>query len=710
MFFEVEGKKLDYEEINGIINLLLSEIKDIVKKDEEGKDDILNFKVIFNNETEVDVLLFIHILIYSYLIQFDTYDNNEEFYYALRIFVKNKIKNLKENQRIALSYTDLSKNEIMINQKIIEIYKKSYDVFLEISRLGQKKIKEVIIEKNINLNNILENNLKEEFSIKENFTGTLENFEKIIKNEMFDEENDEFSNLKHLYEILKDTVLLLFFYYSKKMKIEDKINLKFTDNSWFIYLLSLIFCNYENNNANIFKKSDLFLKYGIDMNEFENLIKGKGLNFEEEIKMFYLLNCYGASKKMNLMPNDEGEILIEIVKNPNKIESFNFNKDKKNLFIENFVEILFLTGDTETKQNIKNFYTKIQTDVEESVILFKGVFNSLTEYNHIVLFNELKEMYNNISLEEKDEFLKTLMFAFIKNKRKTLDFDQKNEIYSEMLKNLTREISFEIQFNNFIFLKDKIFFYDNIFDEKRLIAEENFLKIFDELKENAMVEEKDLKEYEEKEKEKNKLKEEAKITIFVNSGISLQELKEEKKELFFVLIFKLFVKILLYKKKQKQIIKKEIDESDFNIMLDILTLIEFKNRGINFYFDNFCEIDYLIKYKDKIENFFSVGLIKNDKIVDNKFYEKLKKIFIESFEIYFENGKIFKDFENKSEDENEENEKRAAKMTGLKGAIAKKNAEYDGRYSLIELEEIINNIVKEKIKNKVDFFNFNEGE
>ena len=145
-------------------------------------------------------------------------------------------------------------------------------------------------------------------------------------------------------------------------------------------------------------------------------------------------------------------------------------------------------------------------------------------------------------------------------------------------------------------------------------------------------------------------------------------------------------------------------------MLDILTLIEFKNRGINFYFDNFCEIDYLIKYKDKIENFFSVGLIKNDKIVDNKFYEKLKKIFIESFGIYFENGKIFKDFENKSEDEEEENEKRAAKMTGLKGAIAKKNAEYDGRYSLIELEEIINNIVKEKIKNKVDFFNFNEGE
>ena len=127
---------------------------------------------------------------------------------------------------------------------------------------------------------------------------------------------------------------------------------------------------------------------------------------------------------------------------------------------------------------------------DESVILFKGVFNSLTEYNHIVLFNELKEMYNNISLEEKDEFLKTLMFAFIKNKRKTLDFDQKNEIYSEMLKNLTREISFEIQFNNFIFLKDKIFFNDNIFDEKRLIAEESFLKIFYELKENVATEEK----------------------------------------------------------------------------------------------------------------------------------------------------------------------------------------------------------------------------
>lgn len=631
IMLNINSEDYDYNMINHVYKTLSEKIADVKLDFERSKFDkskIFEGSFILKSNSDVvviDTMIFLHLLVMSYLVGFEVSEDQEMYKSILNGSVAENIEQYEDELKKADTLYFENENRKKVYNIFIELFRISENVFISLvnnikGNIREKILTEVILKFNSS-NRIFNSIFREKIKIDKKLDKCFNEIEKIFEKKIIpickEYLSDEADSTYHLIKILEDGIKAIYTsIIFEKEGISESLNLIYNKNTWFVYFYSVLFSNYNKSKINLLKLNGNidFLKFGADISTVNRAIddfiienKLQDIDKELEAEIFYIFLSTGYYNKSlyNIKSLDESyKIELNFIdKNRNKIfdkglEVYRLNRD---LVLLNFINMILMTENNNLKESIETFYEKINDiqideEIEEEIkdveFAINDIFKNLEE-GMFLKYNELKKIYYSEIKENKIRMIKEFI-NILMNRTNIKVNSKKNMVknYEIALENLKNKINCEINVVKDVNLPNHLIITHNLTDFSRL---ENERKFLDESNE----------EYREK----------SKIIIKVTMNSDM----EQNENVNLIINMKIFFLLAVYFRIRNDIyfmnLNKNLKELYFGVVTDIHYMLNLKE---NFLLQDLSfteENDYFEHLIEKTENYFlSLSLNKREDI------------------------------------------------------------------------------------------------
>ncbi len=631
IMLNINSEDYDYNMINHVYKTLSEKITDVKLDFERSKFDkskIFEGSFILKSNSDVvviDTMIFLHLLVMSYLVGFEVSEDQEMYKSILNGSVAENIEQYEDELKKADTLYFENENRKKVYNIFIELFRISENVFISLvnnikGNIREKILTEVILKFNSS-NRIFNSIFREKIKIDKKLDKCFNEIEKIFEKKIIpickEYLSDEADSTYHLIKILEDGIKAIYTsIIFEKEGISESLNLIYNKNTWFVYFYSVLFSNYNKSKINLLKLNGNidFLKFGADISTVNRAIddfiienKLQGIDKELEAEIFYIFLSTGYYNKSlyNIKSLDESyKIELNFIdKNRNKIfdkglEVYRLNRD---LVLLNFINMILMTENNNLKESIETFYEKINDiqideEIEEEIkdveFAINDIFRNLEE-GMFLKYNELKKIYYSEIKENKIRMIKEFI-NILMNRTNIKVNSKKNMVknYEIALENLKNKINCEINVVKDVNLPNHLIITHNLTDFPRL---ENERKFLDESNE----------EYREK----------SKIIIKVTMNSDM----EEDENVNLIINMKIFFLLAVYSGIRNDIyfmnLNKNLKELYFGVVTDIHYMLNLKENFLLQDLSFIQENDYFEHLIEKTENYFlSLSLNKREDI------------------------------------------------------------------------------------------------